>query len=154
MEITEQTLEILYDQIDPWMLQTPDSSKDQIFNGMINDIKNGVAYPFEKNGLIFYTIPETKWLYRLHLFSKTSPSITEKYEAANYLTNYLFHNFSDLHKIYGVNPFKSFKRVVSRTGWRQEGMLSNSHMTEKNALKDQYIWSITREENENYNRKT
>lgn len=154
MEINENTLEILYEQIDPWMLQTPDATKDQIFNTMINDVANGVAYPFEKNGLIFYTIPESKWLFRLHLFSKTGTSILDKYDAGNYLTNYLFDNFSDLHKIYGINPFYGFKRVVTRIGWRQEGMLIKSHMSEDGELKDQYIWSITREENENHRIKT
>ena len=137
----------MHDKVDPWMLQTPDNTKDEIFQGMLADMRNGVAYPFYKNKLIFYTIPETKWLYRIHLFSQYEGSLNQLYEDGRYLTNYLFDNYSDLQKLYGITPHVGMQRVGPKIGWKLEGVLSKSHMKKNMTLVDQRVFGVTREEN-------
>lgn len=150
MKLTKDAIDLLYEKIDPWMLQTPDNKKHDLFQGMLADIKNGNAFPFFKGNIIFYMIPETKWLFRTHIFGKHNGSFIETYENAEYLTDYLFDRFSDLKKIYGITPHKGMKKVAPKIGWKNEGTLTQSHMKQNGEMIDQYIFAITREENKNF----
>lgn len=142
----KEIYELIYDSIDPWLWQMPNDSKDEIFKGMVYDIENHIAFPFEKNGLMFYIKPENIWLYRVHMFSKTK-SLTKTIENSVHITDHLFDTCKDLQKIYGLNPFKGFTRMIHRAGWQNEGVLTKSLMTKEGVMIDQYVYGITREQN-------
>lgn len=145
MLVNTNTYQSLYEKIDPWMLQVPGKTKDQIFQDMVIDIESKKSFPFEKDGVIFYIIPETKWLYRLHLFS-TAKAYKAGINAGKFLTNFIFDNTS-VEKLYGITPLTSLLKASTKFGWVHEGTLKNSFMNEEHILKDQYVFGVTRNEN-------
>jgi hypothetical protein len=149
--LTKRVAQIIYEQIDPWIFQAPEKTKDEIFNEIIVDIKTGKSLPLEKDGFVFYLIPETKWLARVHMFAKNNNAI-DSLKASIFLTNLIFNN-SKVAKLYGITPLKSMVKVSERVGWKHEGVLSNSFMTKEGDLKDQYIFGITRQQNNEWRNK-
>lgn len=149
--LTKKAAYIIYEQIDPWVFQSPEKTKDEIFSDIVDDIKNGRSIPLEKDGFIFYIVPETRWLARVHMFAKNSNAI-DSLKASIFLTNLVFDN-SKVNKLYGITPLKSMIKVSERVGWKHEGTLSKSFMTKEGNIKDQYIFGITREENQKWRNK-
>lgn len=144
--LTEQAARIIYEQIDPWIFQSPDKTKDEIFNDILEDIKAGKSLPLEKDGFILYLVPETKWLVRVHMFAKSKNPI-DSLKASIFLTDLIFDN-SKVMKLYGITALKSMVKVSERIGWKHEGTITKSFMTKEGNLKDQYVFGITRNENE------
>ncbi len=146
--LTEKVARIIYEQIDPWTFQSPEKTKDEIFNEIELDIKNGKSLPLEKDGFIFYLVPETKWLARVHMFAKNDNPI-KSLKASVFLTDLIFDN-SKVMKLYGITSLKSMIKVSERIGWKHEGKITKSFMTKEGNLEDQYIFGITREENKQW----
>jgi hypothetical protein len=146
--LTEKVARIIYEQIDPWIFQSPEKSKDQIFNEIELDIKSGKSLPLEKDGFIFYLVPETKWLARVHMFAKNDNPI-KSLQASVFLTDLIFDN-SKVMKLYGITSLKPMLKVSERIGWKHEGTITKSFMTKEGNLKDQYVFGITREENKQW----
>lgn len=139
----DRILEIIYNKIDPWSMETPDKTKDQIFTEMVNEITSKNAFPVEKDGMIFYIMPETPQRARLHLLSDTkTPGNAIK--SGKWLTAFLFKKVSSLQKLYGITPHEKFLRIVTKFGWHHEGTLIHSHYTKSGQMKDQYVFGITR----------
>jgi hypothetical protein len=128
-------------------MQCPHKSKDEIFVDMLKDMENNQCFPLEKDDMVFYMMPETPWLAKLHVFSNTKTA-TQAIKSARYLTSYMFDNVKTLKKIYGITPHKKFVRMIGKIGWVQEGVLSKSYLTEEGEMVDQYIFGITKEEYE------
>jgi hypothetical protein len=149
--LTKKAAQIIYEQIDPWVFQSPEKSKDEIFNEMLDDIRSGRSLPLEKDGFILYIVPETKWLARVHMFSKAGNFYTSL-RACEFLTNLIFDN-SKVEKLYGINHFKTVVKISERIGWKHEGNLSKSFMTKDGDLIDQYIFGITRQQNQEWRTK-
>ncbi len=149
--LTKKAAQIIYEQIDPWVFQSPEKTKDQIFNEIVDDIKSGRSLPLEKDGFILYIVPETKWLARVHMFSKTSGFVTSL-RACEFITNLIFDS-SKVEKLYGINHFKTVVKVSERIGWKHEGTLTQSFMTKEGNLVDQYIFGITRKQNNEWRNK-
>lgn len=149
--LTKKAAHIIYEQIDPWVFQSPEKTKDEIFNEIVSDIRIGRSLPLEKDGFILYIVPETKWLARIHMFSKTSNHIISL-KSFEFLTNLIFDS-SKVQKLYGINHFKTAVKLSEKVGWKHEGTLSKSFMTKEGNLKDQYIFGITREENQKWRNK-
>jgi hypothetical protein len=139
----QRLFEVIYENIDPWMMQTPDQSKDQIYSGILLDIKRKISFPLEYDGMVFYLIPETKWLARLHLFSSVKNPI-KALNAARHLTRKTFMMIPSLKKIYGITPHMKLKKVCEKVNWKLEGTLTSSFMSSAGKLKDQYIIGIER----------
>lgn len=149
--LTQKAAHIIYEQIDPWTFQSPEKTKDQIFNEIVEDIRSGRSLPLEKDGFILYIVPETKWLARVHMFSKSRNHITS-INAVGFLTNLIFDN-SKVEKLYGINHFKTVVKISEKIGWKHEGTLTKSFMTKEGNLKDQYIFGITRQQNNDWRNK-
>lgn len=149
--LTKKASYIIYEQIDPWVFQSPEKTKDEIFSGILDDIRNARSMPLEKDGFILYIVPETKWLARVHMFAKTS-NYAVSLKAFEFLTNLIFDN-SKVEKLYGINHFKTAVKISERVGWKHEGTLTKSFMTKEGNLKDQYIFGITREQNQEWRNK-
>jgi hypothetical protein len=145
MKYKKYIYDILYEKIDPWTAQCPHKTKDQIFETMLSDMDKNLAFPAEKDGMIFYIMPETPWLARLHLYSATK-TVKQTISAGKYLTSFMFDSIKTLEKIYGITPHQKFVRVAHKFGWRQEGVLSRSYLTRDEKLVDQYMFGITRPE--------
>ena len=146
--LNEKVARIIYEQIDPWIFQSPEKTKDDIFNEIEIDIKSGRSLPLEKDGFIFYIVPETKWLARVHMFAKSSNPI-KSLKSSIFLTDLIFDN-SKVMKLYGITSLKSMLKVSEKIGWKHEGTITKSFMTTEGDLKDQYVFGITREENEKW----
>lgn len=146
--LTKKAASIIYEQIDPWIFQSPEKTKDEIFNEIVDDIRNGRSIPLEKDGFILYLVPETRWLARVHMFAKTESAVTSL-NAFTFLTNLIFDS-SKVEKLYGINHFKKVIKISEKIGWKHEGTLTKSFMTKNGDLKDQYIFGITREENKQW----
>jgi hypothetical protein len=146
--LTKKAAYIIYEQLDPWIFQVPTKTKDEIFADIVNDIRQGSALPLEKDGFILYIKPENQWLSRVHMFSK-APNHVIGIKAFQFLTNLVFDN-SKIEKLYGMNHFKTAVKLSERVGWKHEGTLSKSFMTKEGDLIDQYIFGITRKENEKW----
>jgi len=149
--LTKKASYIIYEQIDPWLFQSPEKTKDQIFESMLFDMQEGRAVPIEKDGFIFYIVPETKWLVRVHMFSKAVSSITAL-KASMFLTDFVFDN-TKINKMYGITPLRSMLKVSERVGWKHEGTLTQSFMSENGYYKDQHIFGVTREQNKKWRNK-
>lgn len=149
--LTKKASYIIYEQIDPWTFQSPEKTKDEIFETILYDIKHGRSIPLEKDGFIYYVVPETKWLARVHMFSKSNNAILAL-KASMFLTNFIFDN-TKVNKLYGITPLKSMLKVSERVGWKHEGTLTQSFMTENGDYKDQYIFGVTRKQNEEWRNK-
>ena len=149
--LTEKVARIIYEQIDPWIFQSPEKTKDEIFGEIELDIKTGRSLPLEKDGFIFYVVPETKWLARVHIFAKNNSPI-KSLKASVFLTDLIFDN-SKVMKLYGITSLKSMIKVSERIGWKHEGKITKSFMTKEGNLEDQYIFGITREENKQWRNK-
>ena len=145
MLVTENAYRTIYEKIDAWSLQVPGKTKDEIYQDMLDDITYQKAFPFEKDGVVFYIVPETRWLYRLHLFS-TAKSYNICIDAGKFLTNFIFDNTS-VEKLYGITPLTSLIKVSKKFGWVHEGTLKSSFMSKEQILKDQYLFGVTRNEN-------
>lgn len=139
----DKTLEIIYNKLDPWLMEDPTKTKDQIFKCIVDDIKARVAFPIEKNGMVFYLMPETKQRARLHLFSDTH-DIKTTIESAKWLTSFAFCNIKSLEKMYGITPHKKFLRVIHKFGWKHEGILTHSFYSKSGIMKDQIIFGVSR----------
>lgn len=143
----DKILEIIYKKLDPWSMETPEKTKDQIFSEMLKEIDDRIAFPIEKNGLVFYVMPETKERARLHVFSDTkSPGTVIR--SAKWLTNFLFSNINSLEKIYGITPHQKFIPIINKFGWFYEGTITHSHLDKSGLMKDQYVFGVTRPQHE------
>ena len=149
--LTKKASYIIYEQIDPWIFQSPEKTKDEIFEDILYDIKNGRAIPIEKDGFIFYIVPETKWLARVHMFSKAKDAMAAL-NSSIFLTNFIFDS-TKINKLYGITSLSSMLKVSERVGWKHEGTLTQSFMTENGDFKDQYIFGVTRKQNEEWRNK-
>jgi hypothetical protein len=138
-------LDVIYKKLDPWTMEDPESSKDKIFAGILQDIKNGIAFPFERNGMVFYVMPETKFRARLHLFSDTRDFRTSV-STAKELTRFMFGSIKSLQKIYGITPHQKMIRVAKKIGWNHEGTLSRAYYSKSGEMTDQYVFGVTRNE--------
>lgn len=147
MKYNNHIYSIIHDKIDPWIMQCPHKSKDDIFVDMLKDMENNMSFPLEKDDMVFYMMPETPWLAKLHVFSNTKTA-TQAIKSARFLTAYMFDNVKTLNKIYGITPHQKFLRMIHKIGWKQEGVLSKSYLTENGDMVDQYIFGVTREEYE------
>jgi hypothetical protein len=141
--MSEKALKIIYDKLDPWLMEDPQKTKDQIFSEILTDIKSGVAFPFERDGMVFYVMPETKRRARLHLFSDIKSNKIATH-AAKQLTSFMFSNINSLEKLYGITPHEKFLRVVHKFGWKHEGTLTRSYFSKSGEMRDQYIFGIDR----------
>jgi transposase len=143
----DKILEVIYKKLDPWSMETPEKTKDQIFAEMLKEIDARIAFPIEKDGMVFYVMPETKQRARLHVFSDTKePGTTIR--SAKWLTNFLFCNINSLEKLYGITPHKTFLPIINRFGWFYEGTITHSHFTKSGQMKDQYVFGVTRPQHE------
>jgi hypothetical protein len=142
---SDKILEIIYKKLDPWLMEDPQKTKDQIFSEILLDIKSGVSFPFEHDGMVFYVMPETKWRARLHLFSDTKSNKIATHSAKE-LTTLLFDNINSLEKLYGITPHKKFIRVVHKFGWKHEGTLTQSYFSKSGKMLDQYLFGISKQE--------
>lgn len=147
MPFKKEIYNTLYTRVDPWIMQTPQIQKDHIFQGMVSDLETGYSLALEKDGVVFYFVPENEWFYRMHLFS-TTDSVTKGIAAGNYLTSQIFDLMPKLQKVYGITPLKSLIRVSEKFGWKHEGTIVESFMTKEGVLKDQYVFGVTKKENE------
>lgn len=143
--MNSRAFEIIYETLDPWTMEDPTSSKDQIFSGLIQDVKDGIAFPFERNDMVFYVMPETKYRARLHLFSQTKDAGTTV-KTGRELTKYMFDNIKPLQKIYGITPHQKMILVAKRIGWKHEGTLHGSYYSMSGEMKDQYLFGVTRQD--------
>lgn len=143
--MNNRVLDIIYEALDPWTMEDHLSSKDQIFAGLVQDIKDGVAFPIEKNGMVFYVMPETKYRAKLHLFSQTKDAGTTL-KTARELTKLLFANVKSLQKIYGITPHQKMLLVAKRVGWKHEGTMKGSYYSPTGEMMDQYIFGVTKQE--------
>lgn len=139
----DKTLQIIYKKLDPWSFENPDKTKDQLFEEILDDIKAKVSFPIEKNGMVFYVMPETQQRARLHLFSDTY-SVKTSIESAKWLTNFLFTKINSLEKLYGITPHSKFLRTIHRFGWKHEGTLTHSHLSKSGKMVDQYVFGVTK----------
>lgn len=149
--LNKKAAQIIYEQIDPWTFQSPEKTKDEIFNEILDDIRSGRSIPLEKDSFILYIVPETRWLARVHMFSKSENHV-KSMQAFQFLTNLVFDN-SKVQKLYGINHFKIVTKIVPKIGWKNEGILSKSFMTKEGNLIDQYIFGVTREQNQQWRTK-
>lgn len=147
--MNKKALEILYKKLDPWSMETPEKTKDQIFAEILKEIQHKKAFVLESNNVVFYLMPETKYRARLHLFSDVK-SLKEGISGSNELTNFLFCNINNLQKIYGITPHKKFLPIIHKFGWRHEGILTNSYLSKDGKIIDQFIFGITRNEYEKH----
>jgi hypothetical protein len=85
------------------------------------------------------------------MFAKNNNAI-DSLKASIFLTNLIFDN-SKVVKLYGITPLQSMVKVSKRVGWKHEGVLSNSFMTKEGDIKDQYIFGITRQQNNEWRNK-
>jgi hypothetical protein len=141
----DRTLEIIYNKLDPWSFENPDKTKDQLFAEILSDIKTKQSFPIEKDGMVFYVMPETDQRARLHLFSETR-NVKTSIESAKWLTNFLFCHINSLEKLYGITPHKKFIRVINKFHWKHEGTLTHSHLSKSGKMKDQYVFGVTKHE--------
>jgi len=141
----DKTLEIIYNKLDPWSFENPDKTKDQLFAEILADIKAKHAFPIEKDRLVFYVMPETQQRARLHLFADTR-NTKKAIQSAKWLTNFLFCNIVSLEKIYGITPHKKLLRTIHLFGWKHEGTLTHSHLSETGKMEDQFVFGVTRHE--------
>jgi hypothetical protein len=147
MPYKKEVYEILYQRIDPWIMQAPDQSKDVLFQVMVKDLEDGYTLAFENHGMIFYVEPENIWLCRLHIFSDAKTPI-KMLKGVVENTNQIFDNMKTVKKLYGITPLKSIVKVSEKVGWKHEGTLKDSFMQKDGTLKDQYVFGVTRNENE------
>jgi hypothetical protein len=139
----DKTLQIIYKKLDPWSFENPDKTKDQLFTEILGDIKAKVSFPIEKDGMVFYVMPETQQRARLHLFSDTK-NTKVAIHSAKWLTNFLFCNINSLEKLYGISPHPKFLKTIHKFGWKHEGTLTHSHLSKSGIMKDQYMFGVTR----------
>lgn len=147
----QSALNIIYEKLDPWIMEEPQKTKDQIFAEMLQELRVKRAFLLERNSLVFYLMPETNWRARIHVFSAVS-SRKVGIQTAKELTYYLFCNINSLQKLYGFTPHKKFLPTISKFGWKHEGVLTSSHLLKTGELVDQYIFGITRSECEEMNK--
>ncbi len=141
----DKTLKIIYNKLDPWSFENPTKTKEQLFTEILGDIKAKVSFPVEKDGMVFYVMPETAQRARLHLFSETkTPKAT--IESAKWLTNFLFCNINSLEKLYGISPHPKFPQTIHKFGWKHEGTITHSHLSKSGKMKDQYVFGVTKHE--------
>jgi hypothetical protein len=145
MKYNNHIYEIIHAKIDPWIMQCPHKTKDEIFIDMLRDMDNNITFPLEKDDMVFYMMPETPWLAKLNVFSDTK-NAKQALTSAIYLTDYMFENMKTLRKIYGISPHKKFVRMINKIGWKQEGVLSESFLDKNGDMVDQYVFGVTRDE--------
>jgi hypothetical protein len=146
MPVKKEIYNILYNRIDPWIMQAPDQSKDHLFQIMVNDLEDGFTLAFENEGMVFYVEPENKWMCRVHIFSLADNPV-KMIKGSILNTNQIFDMMTSVQKIYGITPLKSIIRVSEKVGWKHEGTLKDSFMQKDGTLKDQYVFGVTRNEN-------
>ncbi len=141
----DKTLQIIYNKLDPWSFENPTKTKDQLFAEILGDIKAKQSFPIEKDGMVFYVMPETSQRARLHLFSETR-NVKTSIESAKWLTNFLFCNINSLEKLYGISPHTKFLQTIHKFGWKHEGTLTHSYLSKTGNMKDQYVFGVTKHE--------
>lgn len=146
MQYRKEVYTTLYKRVDPWIMQAPEQSKDNLFQVMVKDLEDGYTLAFENNNVVFYVEPENKWLCRIHIFSDATSPI-KAIEGGVKNTNQIFDSMLSIQKIYGITPLKSLIRISEKFGWKHEGTLKDSFMQKDGTLKDQYVFGVTRNEN-------
>lgn len=137
-------LKILYDNLDPWMHQMPQYTRDELFAGVLENLKNKRAFFDYEDGLFLYFVPENSWLVKVHFYSNN-----HSYKSVKNLKKIIsrFFEGTNFQKLVGVTPLEGFLKASERTGiGRIEGILTKSHMTKDGDLIDQYIFGINRDD--------
>lgn len=143
MKNTDTIKKIIYDNIDPVAMQSPDATKDEIFDTIIKGLEANLSFALTKNDVVMVFVPEGVALLKMHFFSNNKGfSIVD---ANLHMCNYVFRN-SNYQKIYGVTANKKMVKYAIRARWKHEGTLTKSFLDANGNLVDQYILGLTRED--------
>lgn len=140
----DNPLKILYDNLDPWMHQMPQYTRDELFAGVLTNLKEKRAFFDHEYGLFLYFVPENSWLVKVHFYSNN-----HSYKSVKNLKKIITRFFvnTKFEKLIGITPVSGFLKASERTGiGRIEGILTQSHMTKDGELIDQYIFGINRKD--------
>ena len=141
-------LEIIWEDLSIEAAQQPGRSKQEIFNKIATDLSAKRSFVVQKSDVVFYAIPDSPWVARVHLFtSSKNYFIRNRIEAGEELTRYIFRN-TPLEKLYGVTSNKKFLALAKYAKWKpgHEGVLSKSYKTVEGDMIDQYVISVNRSE--------
>lgn len=118
-------------------------TKEQIFNSIVELIEDPATIVKEKYGFVMMYVPETPYLYKVHLFSDC-----KMYDVVRGAREITVEMFNETHavKLYGITSSKGITHGSSRSGWKLEGTLTKSYMCANGTLKDQYIMAACRED--------
>lgn len=140
----DNPLKILYDNLDPWLHQMPHYTRDELFAGVLVNLKEKHAFFDHEDGLLLYFVPENKWLVKVHFYSNN-----HSYKSVKNLRAIItrFFNNTKFEKLVGTTTLRGFAKASERTGiGRIEGILTQSHMTKDGKLIDQYIFGMNRKD--------
>jgi hypothetical protein len=136
-------LEIVKNNMDQEALQCWSISPDQMFQRYAQSLQMGGVLAVEAGGYVIWGNFESSYVLRIHIFSdQKSFGVVDSLRT---LTRHLFYHYP-LIKIYGVTPNRGFVKMSARAGWKHDGMLPKSFITNEGILKDQYILSAYRED--------
>ena len=143
-----QILEIIWEDLSTEAAQQPGRTKQEIFNKIASDLKAKRSFVVQKSDVVFYALPDSPWVARLHIFtSSKNHFIRNRIAAGEELTRYIFRN-TPLEKLYGVTANKKFLALAKYAKWKpgHEGILSKSYRTVEGDLIDQYVISVNKSE--------
>lgn len=141
-------LDIIWKDLDVEAAQMPSRTKQEIFNKICADLKAKTTFAIHKSDVVFYAVPDSPWVARLHVFTvDEGVYIRERFKAGTDLTKFIFRN-TKIEKIYGVTANKKFLALAKHAKWKpgQEGILTKSYKTNDGELIDQYLISVNRSE--------
>jgi hypothetical protein len=114
---------IILDNLLEENIQNQDCSIEEAFYAVVKPTREGNALAVEKNNFVFLITPINQWLAKGDIFS--SAKSHNVIEAAIETTKYIFES-TTTRKIFGFTPNPKFYSLAMKTGWKKEGILSDS----------------------------
>lgn len=129
----------MWDNLDPWIAQEPEKTKEQLAYMMTMMIDIGSSKFYQHGNTVFFVTRLTPFLAEMHLFSKEN-----SFELVRNIKGFLIEFWATTQFVKLQVSFKNhkLKKVALRTGFLQEGISEKSYMLPTGELVNQYLYGV------------
>lgn len=122
-------------------------SKEQIFQNIKERLSDNSLLAICDDDLVFLFERETNYVARMHLHSNSKTGLKKRFYVSGQKVIKHFFDITEINKVWGMSPDQRFAKVVGKSGfWKNEGILTESHLNKNGEYVDQYIFGVTRKD--------
>jgi hypothetical protein len=143
--IAKWVQQLIYNTIDPWVVQEPGMSNRDILQAIIdeNNIADNMFVGSKEANTVMMVRRSTPWVADIHLFTDNK-DMWKVVAATKKAQDYILNN-TVFHKLEMRTSERSMELLARRCGWRKEGMHPQAVATPDGEFIDEVSYGLIKE---------